>query len=227
MQNMDITIASVREIMLQIAAFLPKFALAIGVLLVGWLLAKLVKLAIIKGLRAINFNVLSERAGLEDFMKQGGIETDTTGVLGMLAYWLVILAALVIGFNSMGLTYITGLLGEVVRFVPKVIVAILVLAFGGYFARFVGNAVVAYCKNIALQDGELLGKLAKYAIMTFVVLIALEQVNVGGYIVQQSFLIILGGVVFALALAFGLGGRKVAAELIDQWWPRNRRSKDE
>ncbi len=227
MQNMDITIASVREIMLQVAAFLPKFALAIGVLLVGWLLAKLVKLAIIKGLRAINFNILTERAGLEYFMKQGGIETDTTGIVGLLAYWLVILTALVIGCNSLGLTYITGLLGEVVRFVPKVIIAILILAFGGYFARFVGNAVVAYCKNIALQDAELLGKLAKYAIMTFVVLIALEQVNVGGYIVQQSFLIILAGVVFALALAFGLGGRQAAAELIDLWWPRNRRSKDE
>jgi len=227
MQNMDITIASVREIMLQVAAFLPKFALAIGVLLVGWLLAKLVRLAIVKGLRAINFNVLTERAGLEDFIKQGGIETDTTGILGLLAYWLVILAALVVGCNSMGLTHITSLLGEVVRFVPKVVVAILILAFGGYFARFVGNAVFAYCKNIAMQDADLLGRLAKYFIMTFVVLIALEQVNVGGYIVQQSFLIILAGVVFALALAFGLGGRKVAAELIDLWWPRNRKSKEE
>lgn len=227
MQNMDITIASVREIMLQVAAFLPKFALAIGVLLVGWLLAKLVRLAIVKGLRAINFNVLTERAGLEDFIKQGGVETDTTGILGLLAYWLVILAALVVGCNSMGLTHITSLLGEVVRFVPKVVVAILILAFGGYFARFVGNAVFAYCKNIAMQDADLLGRLAKYFIMTFVVLIALEQVNVGGYIVQQSFLIILAGVVFALALAFGLGGRKVAAELIDLWWPRNRKSKEE
>jgi hypothetical protein len=56
--------------------------------------------------------------------------------------------------------------------------------------------------------------------MTFVVLIALDQVNVGGDIVRQSFLIILAGVVFALALAFGLGGRDAAAELIDRWWPR-------
>jgi len=156
-----------------------------------------------------------------------GDRDDTTGILGLLAYWLVILAALVVGCNSMGLTHITSLLGEVVRFVPKVVVAILILAFGGYFARFVGNAVFAYCKNIAMQDADLLGRLAKYFIMTFVVLIALEQVNVGGYIVQQSFLIILAGVVFALALAFGLGGRKVAAELIDLWWPRNRKSKEE
>ena len=66
---------------------------------------------------------------------------------------------------------------------------------------------------------HLLGKLAQYAIMTFVVLIALDQVNVGGDIVRQSFLIILAGVVFALALAFGLAGRAAAEELIDRWWP--------
>ncbi|PKN13325.1 MAG: hypothetical protein CVU69_03235 [Deltaproteobacteria bacterium HGW-Deltaproteobacteria-4] len=220
MEKVDIMLEPVRAFLLQIAGFLPKLALALGVLLAGWLLAKLARFAIVKGLRAINFNILTERAGLEDFMKKGGVETDTTGIFGLLIYWVVILLALIIGFNSLGLTYITGLLGEVVRFVPKVIVALLILAFGSYFARFVGNAVVTYCKNIAIQDADLLGKLAQSAIMTFVVLIALDQVNVGGDIVRQSFLIILAGVVLALALAFGLGGREAAAELIERWWPR-------
>ena len=73
-----------------------------------------------------------------------------------------------------------------------------------------------------MQDADALGKLAQYGIMTFVVLIALDQVNVGGEIVRQSFLIILAGVVFAFALAFGLGGKDAAAELIDRWWPREK-----
>ena len=223
MEKVDIMLEPVRAFLLQIAGFLPKLALAIGVLIVGWLLAKFAMFAIVKALRAVNFNVLSERAGLDGFLRQGGIETDTTGIFGLLIYWLVILAALIIGFNSMGLTYITGLLGQIVLFVPKVIVALLILAFGAYFARFVGNAVITYCRNIAIQDADLLGKLAQYAIMTFVVLIALDQVNVGGDIVRQSFLIILAGVVFALALAFGLGGRDAAAELIDRWWPRTKK----
>jgi flagellar biosynthesis protein FliQ len=222
MEKVDIMLEPVRAFLLQIAGFLPKLALALGVLIAGWLLAKFAMFAIVKGLRAINFNVLTERAGLDGFLHQGGIETDTTGILGLLIYWLVILAALIIGFNSMGLTYITGLLGQVVLFVPKVIVALLILAFGAYFARFVGNAVITYCRNISIQDAEVLGKLAQYGIMTFVVLIALDQVNVGGDIVRQSFLIILAGVVFALALAFGLGGKAAAAELIDRWWPRDK-----
>jgi hypothetical protein len=220
MEKVDIMLEPVRAFLLQIAAFLPKFALAIGVLVAGWLLAKFARFAVVKALRAVNFNVLSERAGLDGFLSQGGIQTDTTGIFGVLVYWLVILAALIIGFNGMGLTYIPGLLGEVVRFAPKVMVALLILAFGAYFARFIGNAVVAYCRNVDIQDSDVLGKLAQYAIMTFVVLIALDQVNVGGDIVRQSFLIILAGVVFALALAFGLGGKDAAAELIERWWPR-------
>jgi len=220
MERVDIMLEPVRAFLVQIGGFLPKLALAIGVLIAGWLLAKVAMFAIVKGLRAINFNVLTERAGLDGFLKQGGIQTDTTGILGLLIYWLVILAALIIGFNSMGLTYITGLLGQVVLFVPKVIVALLILAFGAYFARFIGNAVITYCRNVNIQDADVLGKLAQYAIMTFVVLIALDQVNVGGDIVRQSFLIILAGAVFAFALAFGLGGKAAAAELIERWWPR-------
>ncbi|MDD2366813.1 MAG: hypothetical protein PHN84_11670 [Desulfuromonadaceae bacterium] len=227
MEKVDIMLEPIQAFLIQISAFLPKLAMALGVLIVGFLLAKFARFAVVKALRAINFNVLTERAGLEGFLSQGGIETDTTGIFGLLVYWLVILAALIIGFNSMGLTYITGLLGEVVLFVPKVIVAILILAFGSYFARFVGNAVVSYCKNIAIQDADVLGKLAQYAIMTFVVLIALDQVNVGGDIVRQSFLIILAGIVLAISLAFGLGGKDAAAELIDRWWPREgKRDKD-
>lgn len=226
MERIDVMLEPVRAFLSQIAGFLPRLAMALGVLLAGWLLAKFVRFAIIRGLRAINFHVLTERAGLDGLLSQGGMETDSTGIFGHLAYWVVILAALIIGFNCMGLTSVTGLLGEVVLFAPKVVAALLILAFGAYFARFVGNAVVGYCKNIALQDADLLGTLARYAIMTFVVLIALDQVNVGGDIVRQSFLIVLGGVVFALALAFGLGGRDAAAEIIDRWWPR-RKSGDE
>ena len=148
--------------------------------------------------------------------------SDTTGVFGVLAYWLVILASLLIAFNGLGLTYITDLLGRVVWFVPNVFVALLILAFGAYFARFVGDAVSTYGRNVKLQDAYLLGKFAQYAVLIFVVLIALDQIKVGGDIVRQSFLIILGGVVFALALAFGLAGKEWASERIEHWWPKNR-----
>src|SRR2546423_4702517 len=223
MDKLDLSLEPLRVFLLRVGDFLPRLALALVVVIVGWLLAKAARFAIVRGLRAINFHVVTQRAGLDGFLRDGGIRTDTTDILGLMVYWLVILAALVIGFNSLGLTYVTDLLRRVILFVPKVMVALLVLAFGAYFARFIANAITAYCKNVHIQDAELLGRLGQYAILTFVVLIALDQVSIAGDIVRQSFLIILAGVVFALALAFGLGGKEWAAELLERWWPRSRR----
>ncbi len=224
MNNLAMHLEPARAFLFQIGAFIPRLLFAALVVFIGWLIAKMVRFAVIRGLRAINFHVLTERAGIDNFLRQGGMVSDTTVVFGVLAYWLVILAALLIAFNGLGLTYATDLLGRVVWFVPNVFVALLILAFGAYFARFVGEAVTTYCRNAKMADGFLLGKVAQYAILVFVVLIALDQIKVGGDIVRQSFLLILAGVVFALALAFGLAGKDWAAERIENWWPKERRS---
>ncbi|MEO8163923.1 MAG: hypothetical protein ABI619_00870 [Betaproteobacteria bacterium] len=226
MESLGIYLEPARAILIQIGAFLPRLLIALVVVIGGWLLAKVIRFAVTRGLRAVNFNVLTERAGLDGFLRQGGVEADTTAIFGGLVYWLVILAALLIAFNGLGLTYITDLLSRVVWFVPNVLVALLVLAFGSYFARVVGDAVVTYSRNIKLQDAAFLGKLAQYAIMAFVVLIALEHIKIGGDIVRESFLVVLAGVVFALALAFGIGGKDWAAERIEHWWPRDKKLRD-
>jgi flagellar biosynthesis protein FliQ len=223
MIELDVLLEPLRVFLRQAAEFLPRLAVALVVFIVGWIVAKMVRFAIVKGLRAVNFHVVTQRAGLDGFLRDGGIGADTTEIMGLVVYWLVILGALVVGFNSLGLVYVTDLLGRVILFVPKVLVALLVLAFGAYFARFIANAITAYCRNVHIQDAELLGRLAQYAILTFVILIALDQVNIGGDIVRQSFLIVLAGLVFALALAFGLGGKEWAAELLERWWPRRKR----
>jgi flagellar biosynthesis protein FliQ len=220
MEKVDMLLEPLKAFLAQVGIFLPRLALAFVVLIAGWLLAKVIRFAVVKALRAVNFNVLTEHAGMDAFLRQGGIGSDTTDIFGALVYWLVIFATLVIAFNSLGLSYVTDLFGQVVTFVPKVIVALLILAFGAYFARFIYNSVVAYCSNVGIQDAELLGKLSQYAIVVFVVLISLDQMNVGGDIIRQSFLIILAGVVFALALAFGIGGQRWAAGLLERWLPR-------
>jgi len=219
----EVMLEPVRVFMRQMGDFLPRLAIALVVVIVGYFIAKAVKYAIIRGLRAVNFNVMTERAGIDGFLRAGGIRADGTEILALVFYWVVILVALVIGFNSLGLGYITDLLSRVLLFVPKVMVAMLILAFGAYFAGFIGHAVTAYCKKVHLQDAELLGRICQYAILAFVVLIALDQVNIGGEIVRQTFLIILAGVVLALALAFGLGGKEWAAEMLERWWPRRRK----
>ena len=223
MERMDTLFEPLRIMFVRIVAFLPQLVVAIVVIIAGWLLAKTARFALVKALRAINFNVLTERAGLDGFLQQGGIKSDTTDIFGVLVYWLVVLAALLIAFNTLGLVYLTDLVRQVLTFVPRVMVALVILAFGAYFARFIAGAVMAYCRNVGIQDADILARLAQYAIVIFVVLIALEQLQIGGDIIRHSFLILFGGLVFALALAFGLGGKGTAADLLDRWWPRSSR----
>jgi hypothetical protein len=225
-EEVSMLLEPAKAFLLQVGEFLPKLLLAVVVLVAGWLLAKAVRFAVTRGLRAINFHVLGERAGVDGFLKQGGIETDTVGILALLVFWLVVLAALIIAFNSLGLTYVTDLLGRIALFLPHVIVAVLILVFGSYFAQFIGNTVTSYCRSAHVRDAELLGTLTRYAVLTFVVLIGLDHLSVGGEIVRESFLIILAGVVLGLALAFGIGGQRKAAQLLERWWP-SRDQRDE
>jgi hypothetical protein len=223
MERIDMLLDPVKAALIQVAHFLPKLAVAVVVLLIGWLLARVVRFAVVKGLRAANFPVLTERAGLDGFLREGGIRIDTTAILGALVSWIVLVAALLIDFNGMDLGYVTDLIGRIAVFLPRLIVALLILVFGMYFARFAGGAVAAYCRSEQIPDADLLGKIVRYTILAFVIVIALDQIGLGGDILRGAFLIVLAGVVLALALAFGLGGKGWAQELLERWWPRRRR----
>ncbi|TFZ01701.1 mechanosensitive ion channel family protein [Ramlibacter rhizophilus] len=219
MDRIGVTLEPARAFLLQVVAFLPRLLGAVLILVVGWLLAKAARFAVEKALRAINFHVLTERAGLDNFLRLGGARSDTTALVAWAVYWLIILASLMVAFNSLGFSYLADLLARIVWFVPRVFLAVVVLAFGSYFARFVGDTTTGYLRSAKVQDASLLGKVAQYAVMLFVILVALDQIDIGGNIVLYTFLLILGGIVLALALAFGLGGREWAAQRLEQWWP--------
>ena len=223
MGNFDVAIEPLRAFLVQVGAFLPRLAVALLVLAAGWLIAKAVRFAAVKALRAMNFHVLTERAGIDGFLQQGGTERDTTHVFGTVVQWVVLLVALVIAFNGLGLAHVTELLTRVLLFLPRLLLGLLVLIFGAYFGRFVGNAVQTHLRGAGIGDAELLGRIARYAIVVFVVLIAVDHLDIGGDLVQNTFLILLGGVVLALALAFGLGGRDWAAAVLARWFPQRGR----
>jgi hypothetical protein len=228
MQSFDIPLDTdtAREFVHRTAAFLPRLAMALVVVLIGYLLAKVARFAVERALRAVNFNVLTERAGTDNFLAQAGLRGDTCTLFGLLAFWLVILESLVEAFGGLGFTYITDLLHRIVLFTPNLLIAMLVVIFGSYCARFIGNAVENFCRQAQIPDGDMLSRIARYIILAFVIMIALSQVEVGGEIVQHTFLIILAGLMLALALAFGLGGRDWAAALLQRWWPHDRKDRE-
>src|ERR1700728_3196688 len=221
MQSIDMLVDTTREFLHHIAAFLPKLLQALVVVAVGWLFAKAVRFAVERALRAVNFNVLTERAGTDHFLQQGGLQGDTTTLFGLFTYWVVLLATFLQAAAEVELVHLTDLLNRALLYSPKILFAMLIAVFGSYFARLVGNAVATCCVEAQIPDGDILGKMAQYLVMAFVIMIALRQLEVGGDIVELTFLVLLGGVVLALALAFRLGGRDWAASLLERWWPRH------
>src|SRR5437660_11008220 len=114
MQPFDGFLDPVHSFLAQAIEIFPKVLFGILILILGWLVAKLARFVVVKGLRAINFNVLTEKAGLDTFLKQGGGDTDTTAILGLLVYWLIILTALLTASNTVGLTAVPAPLLRVV-----------------------------------------------------------------------------------------------------------------
>jgi hypothetical protein len=223
MDSVNIAIEPLRTFLVQVAAYLPRLGVALAVLLVGWLLAKALRFGAVKALRAFNFHVLTERAGLDAFLQQGGTQRDTADLIGLILFWGVLTGALIVASNGLGLTQVTELLSLVLLFLPRLLVALLVLVFGLYFARFVGQSVRAWCRSEGIGDAEMLARIAQYGIVIFVLLISIDHLDIGGGLVQQTFLILLTGVVLGLALAFGIGGRDRAAALLERWFPRRDR----
>lgn len=220
MQNIDVVLDPLRGLMLQVGAYLPRLAIAVLVVVGGWLLAKALRFSVVKALRAVNAHVLTERAGLDAFLEQGGTRHDTVDLVGALAYAVVLIAALFVAFNSLGLTQVTDLLGRVLLYVPRLLVALGILVFGAYFARFVGRVVRGWLRGAGASDAEVMGRVVHYGIVAFVVLLAIDHLEIGSGLIQTTFLILLAGTVLALAIAFGLGGRDRAAALLERWFPR-------
>ncbi len=207
-----------KAFLFQLGDYLLLLLIAVLILIAGWMLAKFLAFTVVKGLKIINFNVLTEKAGMDKFLKQGGIKKSTIDILGILIYWLTILITLLVAFNTLGLAVVSDLFSQITQFIPKVIVAVLILAIGLYFARFIEDAIAAYGKNVGMEGAGVVARLSRYAIVVFVFVIALGQMDVGGDLIKYTFLLLFGGIVLALSLAFGLGGgQKMVGTWVDKF----------
>lgn len=217
MQQIDIFVASLTSFWAQLAAFMPKLFAALALLFIGWIVAKLIRTAIIKLLKVVHFDTLAEKSGIEAFLRQGDLEVSLSILLANLVYWLVTLVVIVTVSNSLGLQMVADLFNKVVLYLPNIIVAIVVLVLGSLLARFINRVVFAYLKNIGVEGALSISTISEYAVLIFVFFVALEQLQIGTQLLTAAFQIGFGAVGLALALAFGLGGKDWAAGVIQKY----------
>lgn len=202
----------------QLAGFLPRLALATLLLVLGWVLARLLRRLFIRGLRLVKADLAAEKAGIEDFLVQGGVRFTSVTLVGSLVYWTVNLAVILAALTVLGIEAAAETIARLVQHVPSVVTAVFILILGMLLGQVVGALTRAYLANLGITGSRAIAALARWAVVVFVLAVSLEQLSIGGQVLVSAFQIAFGALCLALALAFGLGGREWAARVLDSFF---------
>ena len=201
----------------KIAVFLPNLFFAVAIILIGWTVCNLIRKIVIRVLKLCQFDVLADRAGIKQALERGGIKQSTSEILGLLVFWFLFLIAIVTTLETLDLSGATDTLHTIYLYIPKIVAALVVLILGLYFANFLESVTRTSCANAGLAQAASIGRSAYIGTTIFVVAGIFEILDIASEIVIWAFILVFGAVCLALALAFGLGGRDVAARHLEKW----------
>jgi hypothetical protein len=200
----------------KILAYLPILLGALIILIVGWIVAKLIRRAVDLLLKAVRFDAMADKTGISEVLRKGDLNITAREIISGLVYWLIMIMVLVMTVDALGLPKASDILTSLFAYIPKVIAALLILVVAMFLAGFVSGIVQIAAGNAKLPKPELLAGISKWAIIIFALTIVLAQLGIAPLLVTATFNIILGGIVLALALAFGLGGKDAAARYLEE-----------
>jgi Conserved TM helix len=201
----------------KIAVFLPNLFFAVVIIVVGWVLCNIIKRVTVRVLRICQFDVLADRAGIKKALERGGIKQTASDIVGLLVFWFIFLIAIVTTLETLNLSGATDTLHTIYLYIPKIVAALVVLILGLYFANFLETVTRTSCANAGLEQAASIGRTVYLGTVIFVVAGIFEILDIASEIVIWAFILVFGAVCLALALAFGLGGRDVAARYLQRW----------
>lgn len=208
---------SFQNLWLGIVSFVPNLIIALVILVLGWLIGALFGRAIWQAFRSLRVDEALRRAGFESFLRRGGLNLDSGAFIGGLVKWFVILVFLVAALNVLGLGQVNIFLQQVVlAYIPRVIVAALILLVGGVIGDVVDRVVVTAARTAEIRSANFAGSIAKWAVWVFTILVALSQLGIAAAFSQTLFTGVVIAISLALGLSFGLGGQDAAARLIEK-----------
>ena len=208
--------------------FLPALFGALVILFAGYLVAKVVEKGTMRLLRRVRFNMMLERGGVLQAVERSGSHLNPVRVIANLLFWVVMFAVLLVAASAIGLDSLANVFTELMSYIPSVIAAIVIIILGIVLGGFVGGLIMASAGG--LHGGPWLARTGRGGVIVLAVFMALQELGIATDIVTTAFAILFGAVALALALAFGLGNRELAAEVTRDWYERyqaERRAIDE
>jgi hypothetical protein len=203
-----------------LAAFLSAIPSLIGaglLLILGWIIAGAIGGVLAKFLRTVRLNELADRSGVTTFLKRANVQADPAGVIGGLVKWYVRLVFVVMAANAVGLTAVSGIVNQILGFIPNLLVAILIIGAFSWLATTAKNLVTGAVESAGLPNSNALGTLTFVTVLAFGIVAAANQIGVAATLINTLFMGVVGALALAFGLAFGLGGREQAAQIWADW----------
>ena len=205
-------------------AAIPAVIGALLILLIGWILSNILGRVTSEILERAGADRLYAEHGGREMYGEAGSRIVPSRVAGELVKWVVRIVFLVAAANVLGLTQISELLNQVILWIPNLIVAAVILLVAPLLARFVRGLIEVGAGQMGFSNASLLGRIAEVAVIAFAVIIAINQIGIAANLVNILFIGIVAALAIAFGLAFGLGGRDVAAELTRSWYDSSQRT---
>ena len=213
----DILISSAQQVADRLASIAPQVLAALTLALVGLAVAAALRRLTVRLLQAVDLDGRCARQGVTATLGRAGIRQPPSEMVGRLVFWVVLVVGLLMAIEALEVPAAAGLAPVVIRFLPSVLVAVLVMIIGWLVANFLAQALLIFVVNAQLGGGPVLAGAVRWLILLFAASLALTQLGIAREMVLLVFGILFGGAVFGLALAFGLGGRELAARALECW----------
>jgi len=195
--------------------FLPEIIAALIVVIIGFIVARGLKLLVEKIVDALRVDTLLESVGFSKILSRAKLSLKTGKLLGEIVYWILIIAFLLAAANILHLNAVSDFLNEVLLYLPNLLVAVIILVITFLFARFMKELVRHSSWAANLKEAGLIGNITWWIVVVFGCLSALYQLKIASNLIN----IIIGGVVVMIALAgglaFGLAGKDYVKEIIE------------
>ncbi len=209
----EILVSMVNDTAAGIITFLPKLVGGLAVLLIGWLIAKLLRAVLQRAIRG-GLDALLERTGAQQALERTSMTATPSEILGGAVYWLVMILFLMAASRVLGLDAVSDAITTILSYIPSLLSAAVILAAGVFLARFVSNFVTSAGTAANLSYAKGLGAVANAAIVVMVGVVTLEQLGVDTQILITVITVVVAAITAGMGLAFALGARNVVSSIL-------------
>src|ERR1051326_571205 len=214
------------EILTSFGRFLPRLLEMLGLVLVGWLIAFVLRVIIRSVLRILRFDKLSEHTGAAQLLSGVALPSPTE-MLSRFVFWMAWLGFILVGINVLGVVGVEQHITNFFGFLPRLVAAFFILFFGLLAASFFSRAALLGGVNADIPSPRLVSLTIRTMIIFFVVSMAFEEIGIGSRTVFVAFSLTFGALMLGLALAFGLGGKDLARRYLERRFGREQMAEEQ